>query len=179
MYRFRFLGHDNSFRIPWVEVYHSLLLANQDHFNQGDAVHPVVQACGVKGPGKQNAVAVADDFGDLGCKMEDLQRSPEVAEAIATNARNMFRERYLTSAETACDLAGAGARLRRRKLQARRLGGRGQEGRRRGPGGGQEVVPGRDAVTELLVSLCKLVPALAVPGNARLAAARRSYRSDD
>jgi hypothetical protein len=120
MCRFSFLAHDSTFNIPiadgpllcrsvllttkpkWIELYHGLMLANDDHLHLGQAEHPVITAWREKGAGKQNVVLLTDDFGDLAFKMEGLLKYPDVAEKIASNFVETFRERYLTRAATAC-----------------------------------------------------------------------------
>ncbi|KAH9825608.1 DUF821 domain-containing protein [Teratosphaeria destructans] len=51
---------------------------------------------------KANYVPVDREFSDLEAKISDLLDDPSHAQAIADNARQLFRERYTTPAATAC-----------------------------------------------------------------------------
>ncbi|EKG13715.1 Lipopolysaccharide-modifying protein [Macrophomina phaseolina MS6] len=50
----------------------------------------------------QNYISVANDWSDLAEKMEFYSRNPSVAERIANNSVNTFRDRYMTPAAEAC-----------------------------------------------------------------------------
>lgn len=113
-----FLAHDSTFHIPlpntllcnsilfttkptYISLYHSLLLINKAHFHK-DVLHPAVQFWASKGAGNQNAVLVADDWGDLDYKIVGLMENEEAARGIAANSVRELRRRYLTDAATAC-----------------------------------------------------------------------------
>lgn len=68
-------------KLQWIQHHHYLLVADG---------------------AEQNYVEVDRDFSDLGAKMDYLITHPGEARRIADNNIKTFRERYFTSAATAC-----------------------------------------------------------------------------
>ncbi|KAF2768113.1 hypothetical protein EJ03DRAFT_352380 [Teratosphaeria nubilosa] len=91
-------GNTYSGRLKYLLNCNSVLIAHE--LNWVEHFHHLLKSSGPK----QNYVKVKRDFSDLSKKMKGLLDPVNIAasEAIATNARRIFREQYLTPAAEAC-----------------------------------------------------------------------------
>lgn len=89
-------GHSYSGRAKYL-----LNCASVSVTHKLDWIEPHTHLFVPTGP-NQNVVIVERDFRDLDEKMDYLMKNPEVAQRIAKNSANTFRDRYLSPAAQAC-----------------------------------------------------------------------------
>ncbi|KIW37586.1 uncharacterized protein PV06_10232 [Exophiala oligosperma] len=89
-------GNSYSGRLKYLQSCKSVVIAHKMDWIQH--YHPLMRS---NGP-QQNFVEVQRDYSDLEDKISWLENHSEIAEGIASNSMQLFREQYLTPAAEVC-----------------------------------------------------------------------------